>query len=156
VISATNADLPAMIRAGSFREDLFYRLNVIELRLSPLADRPGDILPLAEAFLGAGKSLSASARSALLKHGWPGNVRELKNVMQRASLLTSGAQIDAADLGLPMNAAPTAASDAEPDREAIERALNQAGGVVSQAAAELGLSRQAFYRRMERLGIIRP
>jgi DNA-binding NtrC family response regulator len=156
VISATNADLPAMIRAGGFREDLFYRLNVIELRLPPLAERPGDILPLAEQFLGADKSLSASARAALLRHAWPGNVRELKNVMQRAKLLSAQASIEAADLGLPTTAPPPASNDNEPDRESIERALSRAGGVVSQAAAELGLSRQALYRRMERLGIVRP
>src|SRR5512146_2062459 len=93
VLSATNADLPAMIRAGSFREDLFYRLNLIELRLPPLAERPGDILPLAEHFLGTGKSLSEAARASLQRHAWPGNVRELKNTMQRASLLSAHAQI---------------------------------------------------------------
>ena len=154
VISATNADLPAMIRAGTFREDLFYRLNLIELRLAPLAARPADILPLAASFLGAGKSLAAGAEAALLAHGWPGNVRELKNVMARASLLASSAVIQAADLGLPASAAP--AADVEPDRDAITGALTRAGGVVAQAAAELGLSRQALYRRMERLGIARP
>jgi DNA-binding NtrC family response regulator len=156
VISATNADLPAMIRSGQFREDLFYRLNVIELRLPALADRPGDILPLAEHFLGAGKSLGASARAALVKHAWPGNVRELKNVMQRANLLAAGAVIEATDLGLPAAIPAANGNDNEPDRESIERALSQAGGVVSQAAVELGLSRQALYRRMERLGIVRP
>src|SRR5207342_1039672 len=101
VISATNADVAAMIRAGSFREDLYYRLNVIELRLPPLSERPGDILPLAEFFLADGKSLDASARAALSKHPWPGNVRELKNVMQRANLLAAGSAIEASDLGLP-------------------------------------------------------
>jgi len=156
VISATNADLPAMIRSGHFREDLFYRLNVIELRLPALAERPGDILPLAESFLGAGKSLGASARAALVKHVWPGNVRELKNVMQRANLLAAGSAIEAVDLGLPSAMSAPIGNDNEPDRESIERALSQAGGVVSQAAAELGLSRQALYRRMERLGIVRP
>jgi DNA-binding NtrC family response regulator len=154
VISATNADLPAMIRAGTFREDLFYRLNLIELRIAPLAARPADILPLAASFLGAGKSLHPAAEAALLAHGWPGNVRELKNVMQRASLLASGAVIQAADLGLPAGAVP--APEVEPDRDAITGALARAGGVVAQAAAELGLSRQALYRRMERLGIARP
>jgi DNA-binding NtrC family response regulator len=154
VISATNADLPAMIRAGTFREDLFYRLNLIELRIAPLAARPADILPLAASFLGAGKSLHARAEAALLAHGWPGNVRELKNVIARASLLASGAVIQAADLGLPAAAAP--ALEVEPDRDAITGALTRAGGVVAQAAAELGLSRQALYRRMERLGIARP
>ena len=152
VVSATNADLSAMIRSGGFREDLYYRLNLIELRLPSLAERPGDILPLAEHFLGAGKSLGEAARSALLRHAWPGNVRELKNTMQRASLLAPGPVIGVADLGL----APAPAAEAEPDRESIERSLARAGGVVSQAAAELGLSRQALYRRMDRLGITRP
>jgi DNA-binding NtrC family response regulator len=159
VISATNADLAAMIRAGTFREDLYYRLNLIELRLPPLAERPGDILPLAEHFLGGRKPLSDAARAALLRHAWPGNVRELKNTMQRASLLAAGAQIGVADLGLPAPVGPVAqaaAAEAEPDREAIEQALARAHGVVAQAAAELGLSRQALYRRMDRLGIARP
>ena len=155
VISATNADLPAMIRAGTFREDLFYRLNVIELRLPPLASRPGDILPLAQAFLGRGKTLHPSAESALLAHAWPGNVRELKNVMARASLLSTGDIIKVPDLGLPATAS-LPVQDAEPDREAIVQTLARAGGVVAQAAQELGLSRQALYRRMERLGIARP
>ncbi|WP_313707037.1 sigma-54 dependent transcriptional regulator [Massilia sp.] len=157
VISATNADLAAMIRNGTFREDLFYRLNVIELRLPPLAARPGDILPLANGFLAPGKRLDRGAESALLAHAWPGNVRELKNVMARANLLAQGESIRAADLGLPAAAAssPAQAPDAEPDREAIAGALARAGGVVAQAAAELGLSRQALYRRMERLGIAR-
>ncbi len=156
VISATNADLPAMIRAGSFREDLFYRLNVIELRLPPLAERPGDILPLAQHFLGTGKTLDEGAQAALQAHTWPGNVRELKNVMQRANLLSAGAKILASDLGLAVAVATTPTLEVEPDREAIERALLRASGVVAQAAAELGLSRQALYRRMERLGIARP
>jgi DNA-binding NtrC family response regulator len=153
VISATNADLQAMIRAGTFREDLYYRLNVIELKLPALAARPADILPLARSFLPAGKMLQPAAEAALLAHGWPGNVRELKNVMARASLLARSAVIEVADLGLPAAAAST--PDAEPDREAIAAALARAGGVVAQAAADLGLSRQALYRRMERLGIAR-
>ena len=161
VISATNADLPAMIRAGTFREDLYYRLNVIEIRLPPLAERPRDILPLATSFLPPGRQLSDDAAAALLRHPWPGNVRELKNVMQRAALLAADARIRAADLGLPATAAGVAAngagpSDNEPDRDAIEQALARNGGVVAQAATDLGLSRQALYRRMERLGIARP
>ncbi|KAA2284302.1 sigma-54-dependent transcriptional regulator [Arenimonas fontis] len=156
VISATNADLPAMIREGRFREDLYYRLNVIEIRLPGLAERPRDILPLANHFLGPGKRLGEDACAALLRHPWPGHVRELKNVMRRASLLSGGEVVSAADLGLqPVGARPTA-QESEPDREAIEQALARAGGIVSQAAAELGLSRQALYRRMERLGIARP
>jgi DNA-binding NtrC family response regulator len=154
VISATNADLSAMIRAGSFREDLFYRLNLIELKLAPLAARPGDILPLAASFLAGRKTLHPGAEAALLAHGWPGNVRELKNVVARAVLLAAGPVINAADLGLPPGAVP--AGDVEPDRDAIVQALSRANGVVAQASAELGLSRQALYRRMERLGIARP
>ncbi|MES2322807.1 MAG: sigma-54 dependent transcriptional regulator [Pseudomonadota bacterium] len=154
VISATNADLGAMIRAGTFREDLFYRLNVIELHLPPLAARPADILPLAASFLPRGKVLNGCARSALMSHGWPGNVRELKNIMARASLLAAGDVIKAADLGLPLCAA--SGNEAEPDRDAIAQALARSHGVVAQAAADLGLSRQALYRRMERLGIARP
>ena len=154
VVSATNADLSAMIRAGTFREDLFYRLNVIELRLPPLSARPGDILPLAQSFLARGKTLHPAAEAALTAHPWPGNVRELKNVMARANLLSSGDTIKVSDLGLPAASLP--AQDLEPDRDAIVGALARAGGVVSQAANELGLSRQALYRRMERLGIARP
>ena len=156
VISATNADLPAMIRAGSFREDLYYRLNVIELRLPPLAERRGDILPLAEHFLGEVRPLAPAARDALMRHAWPGNVRELKNVLQRAVLLAPGERIDVADLALPGAMGATASNeDAEPDRDSIEAALARANGVVSQAASDLGLSRQALYRRMEKLGIAR-
>jgi DNA-binding NtrC family response regulator len=159
VISATNADLPAMIRAGGFREDLYYRLNLIELRLPPLTERRADILPLAEHFLPPGKRLTAAAREALQRHAWPGNVRELKNALQRAVLLSANDTIDTADLGLsgawPVASAPSAAEPEEHDRDTIEAALERVGGVVSQAANELGLSRQALYRRMEKLGIER-
>ncbi|MES3001067.1 MAG: sigma-54 dependent transcriptional regulator [Pseudomonadota bacterium] len=158
VISATNANLRSMIKSGAFREDLLYRLNVIELELPPLARRPDDILPLAEHFLGSGngegKRLDASAQAALLRHAWPGNVRELKNIMQRASLLAKGEAITASDLGLPNNSAVD--SEPEPDKATIEEALARNGGVVAQAATDLGMSRQALYRRMERHGIQRP
>jgi DNA-binding NtrC family response regulator len=156
VVSATNADLPAMIRAGSFREDLYYRLNTIELRVPPLAERIDDILPLAEHFLASSKDtprrLSPDAGEALRRHAWPGNVRELKNALKRAVLLAQGDEISAADLGLP---APAAAAPEQLDRETIEAALARADGVIAQAASELGLSRQTLYRRMEKLGIAR-
>lgn len=155
VLSATNADLSAMIRAGQFREDLFYRLNVIQLNLPALAERPDDILPIAREFLEEGKCLSLAAQAILLAHQWPGNVRELKNVMQRACLLASGEEIQVQDLGLPAAVHVNPVNDVEPDRETIEAALSKAKGVVAQAAAELGLSRQALYRRMERLNISR-
>lgn len=156
VISATNADLPALIREGNFREDLFYRLNAIELSLPPLAERPGDILPLAESFRPKDKPIGESARNALLRHAWPGNVRELRNVIQRAGLLATGDRIEAADLNLPKASVSKPAATQEPDRATIESALARAGGVIAQAAAELGLSRQALYRRMDRFGIKLP
>jgi DNA-binding NtrC family response regulator len=154
VISATNADLGAMIKAGTFREDLYYRLNTIELKVPPLADRADDIVPLATHFLAEGKRLASDAREALRQHGWPGNVRELKNVLARAALLATGPSITATDLGLPAKPRPPSVED-EPDRSAIEAALARTGGVIAQAAADLGLSRQALYRRMDKLGIPR-
>ena len=158
VISATNADLPAMIRDGRFREDLFYRLNAIEVKVPPLAGRSDDILPLARHFLPSGKSLAADAERALLAHAWPGNVRELRNTLQRGALLARNETITAADLGLPsVSAVPAGSTPSgdEPDRAAIEAALERHGGVMAQAANDLGLSRQALYRRLERLGIKR-
>ncbi|WP_269790004.1 sigma-54 dependent transcriptional regulator [Stenotrophomonas sp. Iso1] len=157
VVSATNADLPAMIRDGSFREDLYYRLNTVELALPALAERREDILPLARHFLGDdGKALSPQAAQALQRHNWPGNVRELRNVIQRASLLAQGPRLEVADLNLPRAPArPVTQGAEEPDRARIMAALEHAGGVIAQAAAELGLSRQALYRRMDRHGIPR-
>lgn len=156
VISATNADLPTLIRDGRFREDLYYRLNVIELRLPPLAERNDDILLLAEFFLHNRAVLDAGARAALLAHAWPGNVRELKNAIERASLLCSDGTVTTRDLGLApaRTGSGRMAADAEPDKEMIEAALQRARGVISQAASELGLSRQALYRRMEKMGVV--
>ncbi|MEI2456790.1 MULTISPECIES: sigma-54-dependent transcriptional regulator [Lysobacter] len=162
VISATNADLPAMIRDGRFREDLYYRLNTIQIDIPPLAERRDDVLPLARHFLqanplGSGKRLGEDAEQALLAHAWPGNVRELRNTLQRAALLARSQIIGATDLGLPLPASGATGNGAadEPDRAAIEAALERAGGVLAQAASELGLSRQALYRRLDRLGIRR-
>jgi DNA-binding NtrC family response regulator len=156
VISATNADLPALIRNGQFREDLYYRLNAIELQLPSLAERSDDILPLARHFLPTGKQLATDAERALLAHRWPGNVRELRNTIQRAALLAKTATLTAADLGLPAATTSASATTAdEPDRAMIEAAMQRNGGVLAQAANELGLSRQALYRRLERLGIAR-
>ena len=158
IVSATNADLAELIADGRFREDLFYRLNGIELKLSPLAQRSRDILPLARHFLPQGKRLGEDAERALLRHPWPGNVRELRNTMQRAALLARGEIVTAGDLNLhgagAATGTPTSAAD-EPGREAIEAALERNGGVLAQAAAELGLSRQALYRRLDRHGIKR-
>ena len=156
VLSATNADLKAMIRAGSFREDLYYRLNVIEVNLPPLSERNDDILPLAEFFLDGRGELGDVVREALLGYPWHGNVRELKNAIERAALLAGGNPVTPELLNLPQHA-PAASRDLdEPSREVVEDALQQAGGVVSRAARRLGLSRQALYRRMERYGLATP
>jgi DNA-binding NtrC family response regulator len=172
LISATNADLRAEIAAGRFREDLYFRLNVIELSVPALATRPEDIRLLAEHFLSryaerGALSLSPEAVAALERHDWPGNVRELENRIQRAVLVCEGGPIRASHLGIdersPTGTTPSmpppsegpalSGTLSEVEREAIEAALERARGVVSRAAAELGLSRQALYRRMERLGI---
>ncbi|HEU4529921.1 MAG TPA: sigma-54 dependent transcriptional regulator [Steroidobacteraceae bacterium] len=155
VLSATNADLRAAIRSGAFREDLFYRLNVIELRVPPLGARPEDVVPLARHFLEPGFVLDDGAEKALRAYTRPGNTRELKNAIRRACLLATDNTIRAATLGLPA-VAPTADArthEHEPDRSEIEHALEGANGVIAQAARALGLSRQALYRRMEKLGI---
>src|SRR5688572_6600793 len=177
LISATNVNLRQEIAAGRFREDLYFRLNVIELELPALAARSEDIRPLAEHLLAKhsqDKSLvfSAEALLALERHDWPGNVRELDNRIQRAVLVCGTGPIRSPHLGLEgagrrserppapaSSSLETAQSPApsgtllELEREAIEAALERARGVISRAAAELGLSRQALYRRMERLGI---
>jgi DNA-binding NtrC family response regulator len=151
VIAATNANLRQAIRTGAFREDLFYRLSVIELEVPPLAERREDILPLARHFLEPGFELTPDAGSALTRHPWPGNVRELQNVIKRACLLAGGRSIGPTALNLPASAA--AAPEPGPDRAAVEAALERARGVIAQAARDLGLSRQALYRRMEKLGL---
>jgi len=163
IVSATNSELAALIREGRFREDLYYRLNVIEIALPPLAERSDDILPLAEHFLGAELRLSEEAVAALLAHDWPGNVRELRNSIERAKLLAREQVVQAADLNLPAAARAGALAGGVPgreeehlSRERVEATLRTAGGNISRAAHSLGLSRQALYRRMERFGLRPP
>jgi DNA-binding NtrC family response regulator len=182
LVSATNADLRAEINAGRFREDLYFRLNVIELRVPPLHQRPEDVELLAKHFLarhaqGRPLALTAEAAQALEQHDWPGNVRELDNRIQRAVLVCQNEPILPSHLGLserengaaapasagsgasqppsqpPPSGAPASNPLADAERAVVESALERAQGVVSRAAAELGLSRQALYRRMDRLGI---
>jgi DNA-binding NtrC family response regulator len=153
VLSATNADLKAMVRAGTFREDLYYRLNVIEVNLPPLSERTDDIVPLAEYFLDGRAELGDAAREALVSYPWPGNVRELKNAIERAALLATDGVVTPQLLNLPQHTPAVARNLDEPSREAVETALHRADGVVSRAAQSLGLSRQALYRRMERYGL---
>jgi transcriptional regulator with PAS, ATPase and Fis domain len=152
VVAATNMPLRDAMREGRFREDLYYRLSVIELALPALAERRDDILPLARAFLAAGARLAGDAERALLNHSWPGNVRELRNVLQRAALLAGDSPITAAALNLPA-VLPARYDEPVLDRATIERVLGENSHVVAQAARQLGMSRQALYRRMEKLGI---
>jgi len=159
IVSATNASLGEAIRQGRFREDLYYRLNVIELQVPPLAERRDDILPLAQHFLEPGYELLPDAERALVRYDWPGNVRELRNSIRRACLLASTTRISAGDLMLPGTGGTSTSGNwealpgREPDREEIESALSRHEGVIAKAARDLGLSRQSLYRRMEKLGI---
>ena len=156
LISATNSDLTAAIALGQFRQDLYYRVNVVQLALPALSERPDDILPLARYFLAGKKTLSAAAEQLLQHYAWPGNVRELQNVCQRALLLSSTNDIQSSDLGLPQFAQAGKRTLDDIDQAQLQQALLQAGGVVSRAAKQLGISRQALYRRMEYYGIDAP
>jgi DNA-binding NtrC family response regulator len=119
-----------------------------------LQDRREDIGPLARHFLEPGFTLAPDAVEALTRHPWPGNVRELQNTIKRACLLSTDRTINAAALALPAAAAPV--EETTLDRGTIEQALGRAQGVVAQAARELGMSRQALYRRMDKLGLRQP
>ena len=179
VISATNRDLKQAIAKGEFREDLFYRLAVFEIRLPPLRERPEDILPLTEMFLAEfgpaiGRpvaGISREAKELLLSYPWPGNVRELKNALERAAILCEGGLITAAHLpisvsrpdsgaSLPTMKAPAAGflPPGGVDLETVERgyvkeALRQARGNKSKAAKLLGLTRAQLYSRIEKYGL---
>ncbi len=153
ILSATNADLPALIRDGRFREDLYYRLNVIDIAVPSLAERPADILPLARHFLGESLQLSEDAAAALLGHDWPGNVRELRNSIERAKLLARDSVVVAADLNLPATSRIAPRETEHFGKEVLEASLREAGGNISRAAQSLGLSRQALYRRLERFNL---
>jgi DNA-binding NtrC family response regulator len=165
VLTATNADLPAMIADGRFRRDLYFRLNTVEIRIPPLRQRGEDIPALARHFLaqqcrrhGRNVHFTDRALAALSAHDWPGNVRELAHAVERAVLLSRDARIDAADLALtPAGGGSFAAGEVMPLAAAecllIRNALNRFGGNVQEAARALGLSRSALYRRLEKYGI---
>lgn len=153
VISATNSDLSGAIRNGTFREDLYYRLNLIELNLAPLKQRKEDILQLAQLFMGEQFTLSEDAENMLQAWPWPGNVRELQNVIKRAMLLSPDDTICAEVLGLNSKMLEKSDTVDELTRQDIEQVLEQNNGIVTRAAKSLGLSRQALYRRMEKFAI---
>jgi len=147
VISATNSDLKQAIKQGLFREDLYFRLNVIELHLLPLKHRKADILPLAEYFIGDDYSLTQGAKDYLLQYDWPGNVRELENSCKRAMVFAIDGQITEHTF--------TGGKKQQvlDEKQRIEQVLEQHNGVIKHAAEALGLSRQALYRRIEKYEI---
>lgn len=165
VLSATNASLEAEVEQGSFRGDLFFRLNTVEIHLPPLRSRREDIVPLVAHFIARyteryRKQISGvtpAALEAVLRHEWPGNIRELDHTIERAVLMARGAQVDVADLGLARPRSAASLLD-EMSLKAVEsvllrKALDRCSGNVSQAAELLGLSRGALYRRMEKHGL---
>jgi transcriptional regulator with GAF, ATPase, and Fis domain len=179
VIAATNRDLAAGIARGAFREDLYYRLNVFQIHIAPLRERPEDILPLADAFLeDLGRAMgrraagiSRDGREWMLEYPWPGNVRELRNAIERAILLCDGGLITRQHLPTPPGRSdlltaggnraggqnltiPPGGVDLEAvERGYVEKALDQSKGNKSKAARLLGLTRAQLYTRLERYGI---
>jgi len=152
IISATNANLVEAIQAGRFREDLYYRLNVIELKLPALADRRDDILPLLNRFIDKTKKLSPKAIRQLHDYAWPGNVRELENACKRASLLAPDSILQTEDFGIAIEPEPSnkTVKQPEPTQQMIEFVMRENCGVIAQAARQLGISRQALYRRLDK------
>ncbi len=180
IIAATNRPLERLVADGAFREDLFYRLNVISLDIPPLRNRPGDILPLAEHFihefnrqLGTNiTGIAPQARAILERYRWPGNVRELRNVLERAMAFADTALIQPADLPAsmlgPMEASPSTRFPSPPapsqphtlttarresEREVLAQALAQANGNKSRAARALGISRSTLYEKLKTYGM---
>jgi len=177
VVAATHRDLEAQVATGGFRQDLYYRLNVVEIELPRLRDRARDVPALVERFLsqlaerlGREKaSISAEALAALIRHDWPGNVRQLRNVIERAAVLASGEEVELADLGLEL---PTDSGGAKAEPEAgipfseakkkasraFERgylleALRQNGGNVSRTAEAIGMVRQSLQQKVRELDL---
>ena len=164
VIAATNRDLRKAVERGDFREDLFYRLGVFDIQIPPLRERPADIVPLSETFLQEiGRSfgrpaagLTREARQALLQYDWPGNVRELRNVLERATILSEGALIDADHLML-QPAARSSRNDTTDlsalERTTIAKVLQECRGNKTKAARRLGLSRTQIHWRVRKYGL---
>ena len=169
VIAATNADLKKAMAAATFREDLFYRLAVVQIVLPPLSDREDDVLLLAQSFLNRfaeenkkpGISFGPEALRAIRNHPWPGNVRELQNRVKRAVIMGSGKRLTAQDLELTSGSSSTQGASLKDARETLERemirnSLKRHSGKITAAATELGISRPTFYELMAKLGIPKP
>jgi len=169
VIVATNRNLPELIRTGAFREDLYYRINVVRLELPPLRDRKDDLGLLAEQFISRFNrvqnrnvpGISPEALSLLMAHDWPGNIRELENCIERAFVLCGDGRIDIRHLpeelisSVPQGCEHASVHDLL-DRQAIEAALERAGFNRLAAARALGIHKTTLFRRMKRLGMALP
>jgi len=168
LVAATNADLKELIANGKFREDLYFRLAVVTIRLLPLRERGEDIVFLAREFLqryasqnGQTKMVFApDALRAMSRYSWPGNVRELQNRVKRGLIMAGGSRVTAKDLELEqdrgvMSSGATTLRQAREhvEREMVERALKRNSGKITSAAADLGISRPTLYELMEKLGI---
>jgi transcriptional regulator with GAF, ATPase, and Fis domain len=171
LVAATHRDLEAMVRAGEFREDLFFRLNVVAITLPPLRERREDIPLLVDHFLrrfadeGKARSLSREAMDLLLKHDYPGNVRELENLVHRAVVLARGELVSRSDLPLHLRGlAPEAAAPNGTFTERVEafekalilEALEKAGGVQTRAAAALRMSERHLRYKLKKYGLQTP
>ena len=168
LICATNADIHRLVEEGSFRQDLLYRINTIELHIPPLRERGNDILLLANHFLQRYarkyrkemRGLTREAKNKLLKYAWPGNVRELQHIMERAVLLGDGSLLrpenflfQAADSRADKAQESKTLNLEQLERQTIERALRLSGGNMTRAAEYLGITRFALYRKLEKLGL---
>jgi transcriptional regulator with PAS, ATPase and Fis domain len=168
VITATNQDLAAMVEEGTFRQDLYYRVNVIELAIPPLRERPEDVLPLVRHFIGQLSLLhdkpvqgaTPEVLRILMAHDYPGNVRELENIVEHGFVLTDGPLIDLQHLpGWLLHKHPAVmvtGSLEECERRMILAALERNEGSRVAAAADLGIHKSTLYRKMRRLGLLAP
>ncbi|MFO0007629.1 MAG: helix-turn-helix domain-containing protein [bacterium] len=160
-VAATNRDLKALARDGRFREDLYYRLAVFPIQLPPLRDRPGDLLPLANALLQRigremgrpGLRLSESSVEVVLTHRWPGNARELGNALERAVILSDGPEIELDPPSGPIPVAPGGSSLETLERAAVIQALAAEGGHRRRAAERLGIAERTLYDKLKRYGL---
>jgi two-component system NtrC family response regulator len=160
VIAATNRNLHDAVARAQFRDDLYYRLNVFDIRIPPLRERRDDIPLLAASFLrefaGATTELTPAAIEALCRYDWPGNVRELRNVLERTAIVCDGPFIDAEHLSLSIDAAvaPLISTDLGVlERQAIEQALREVRGNKVRAARQLGITRTQLYSRLKKYGL---
>jgi DNA-binding NtrC family response regulator len=167
VVAATNRDLRKAVERGDFREDLFYRLGVFDIRIPPLRERPVDIVPMSETFLqDIGKSfgrppagLTRDARTALLEYEWPGNVRELRNVLERAAILCEGGLINTNHLALQSGARRVREDTTDlsaVERTTIAKVLGECRGNKTKAARRLGLTRTQLHLRVRKYGLEEP